>query len=116
MTAAGLGSLYICSNLLGMAGKVEKPPKEKEVPSALKEVKPKDAKPDPSKYKSKIDPKLVREAEARGNGWFAQTSRSKWTISTTITCTRWNGTRALPNSATRTRRRTRNGTATSPSS
>ena len=72
MTAAGLGSLYICSNLLGMAGKVEKPPKEKEVPSALKEVKPKDAKPDPSKYKSKIDPKLVREAEARGNGWFAQ--------------------------------------------
>lgn len=71
MTAAGLGSLYICGNLLGMAGKVEKPPKEEEVPSALKEVKPKNAKPDPSKYKSKIDSKLVREAQERGNGWFA---------------------------------------------
>ncbi len=72
MTAAGLGSLYICSNLLGMAGRVEKPPKEAEVPSVLKEIKSKEAKPDPSKYRSKIDAKLVREAQERGNAWFAQ--------------------------------------------
>lgn len=70
MSAAGLGALYISTNILGIAG-FEKP-KEKDVPSALKEIKPKDAKPDPNKYKSKLDAKLVREAEARGNGWFAK--------------------------------------------
>ena len=92
------------------------PPKEKDVPSALKEIKPKEAKPDPSKYKSKIDPKLVREAEGGGTPGSRKTSRSRWTITTCTTCTRWNATRALPNTATRTRRRTRNGTATWPSS
>jgi hypothetical protein len=72
MTAAGLGSLYICGKMLRFVDGPEKPPKEKEVPSALKEVKPKQPRPDPSKHKSKIDPRLVREAEAQGEGWFAQ--------------------------------------------
>ncbi|MEN6459083.1 MAG: prenyltransferase/squalene oxidase repeat-containing protein [Thermoguttaceae bacterium] len=70
MAAAGLGALYLCSHMLGMAGQPEKPAKEERIPSALREIKPKNARSDPSKYRSKIDPKLVREAEERGNGWF----------------------------------------------
>ena len=67
MTAAGLGSVYICSTMLGLVEKTEK--RRGDLPPALKEIKPKEDGKGKAKFKSRIDPKLVREAEARGNQW-----------------------------------------------
>jgi len=63
MTAAGLGSLYICSALLGIAEPIER---EEDLPPALREVKEKQAAPE---VKTRVDAKLVREAQQRGNRW-----------------------------------------------
>ncbi|OHB78710.1 MAG: hypothetical protein A2V98_07180 [Planctomycetes bacterium RBG_16_64_12] len=61
LTAAGLGSLYILSDLL----RLDKPAREEDgLPPALKEVKK-----DPSESKSRVDPRLVHQALARGLGW-----------------------------------------------
>ena len=68
MAAAGLGSLYICADLLGLVPRAEK--RDEDLPSALHEVKgqppPAAAGPNP---KTKIDPRRVKDAEARGNRW-----------------------------------------------
>lgn len=68
MAAAGLGALYLSGNLLGV-GNVEKP--SKDIPSALREIKSKGPK-EPPPFKSQIDAKLLRDAESRGNEWFAK--------------------------------------------
>ncbi|MBU4271950.1 MAG: HEAT repeat domain-containing protein [Planctomycetes bacterium] len=70
LTAAGLGSLYICSDMLGMTKKVER--RDDDVPHALKEVKPKENEPGAPKVKTSIDSQLVHATEGRGNQWFAQ--------------------------------------------
>ncbi len=70
LAAAGLGSLYICSDMLGMTKKVER--RDDNVPRALKEVKPKENKPGAPKVKTSIDSQLVHAAEGRGNQWFAK--------------------------------------------
>jgi hypothetical protein len=62
MTAAGMGSLYICSNLLGLIEKKEKGPT---LPSALREIKDKSK----NQFKTQIDIRQVREIEARGLRW-----------------------------------------------
>lgn len=62
MTAAGMGSLYICSNLLGLIEKKEKGPK---LPSALREIKDKSK----TQFTTKINIRQVRETEARGLQW-----------------------------------------------
>ena len=62
MTAAGMGSLYICSNLLGLIEKKENGPT---LPSALREIKDKSRK----QFKTQIDIRQVRETEARGLQW-----------------------------------------------
>ena len=67
MTAAGSGSLYVCANLLGLSDKREK--KKEDVPSALREVKPKEAAKE--KPKTKIELRLVRETEERAKKWMA---------------------------------------------
>jgi hypothetical protein len=67
MTAAGLGSLYICSTMLGIA-RAER--RRNDLPSALKEIRPKDN--NKAKSKSRIDPRLVHEATARSVQWFKQ--------------------------------------------
>ena len=71
LTAAGLGSLYICCDMLDINIKIEQP--KKELPPAIREVKPKDGeKSGKSKTKTSIKAPAVREAQTLGNQWFAQ--------------------------------------------
>lgn len=69
LSAAGLGSLYICANLLGVDTPIED--RDDELPSALKEVKPRGAPRDQPGPKTQLDPRLFRGAQARGNRWMA---------------------------------------------
>jgi hypothetical protein len=66
MSAAGMGSVYICSTLLGMVHKAEK--KEDGLPSSLKEIKSKDK--DSPRVKTRIDPTAVRNTQALAVKWF----------------------------------------------
>jgi hypothetical protein len=66
MTAAASGSLYICANLLGL---IEKKAEDERLPSALKEVKSKENAKE--RFRSRIDPHLIREAEDRVKKWMA---------------------------------------------
>jgi hypothetical protein len=71
MAAAGLGSLYICADLLGFTPRAQK--RDENLPSALKEIKA--AKPAPAEGANpaaNIDPRRVREAEIRGNAWITR--------------------------------------------
>ena len=68
MTAAGLGSLYVCDHLLKLTDEAcESRRIEDDTPPGLKEVKPEQ---EPQKPKPRFDPQLVQAAEDRGNGWF----------------------------------------------
>ena len=71
LTAAGLGSLYICSDMLGMTKKVERRDDD-DVPRALREVKPKENKPGAPRVKTSIDSQLVYATAGRGNQWFVK--------------------------------------------
>ena len=66
LTAAGLGSMYVCADLLGLSALAKE--REEKLPPALKEVKAKTAK----QFKSQIDPRLLREVQTRGKQWFAK--------------------------------------------
>src|SRR5688572_8730635 len=69
LVAAGLGSVYICSDMLGVSEM--KPQSEHEgVPSALKPVGETQTKRRP--VSRTIDPKLVRQAVNDGNTWFSR--------------------------------------------
>ncbi len=70
LSAAGLGSVYICSSLLGMTKKVKR--RDEDLPPALKEIKPRENKRRDAEVASDIDPQLVHAAQDRGNQWFAK--------------------------------------------
>jgi len=71
MSAAGLGSVYICADMLGIADRVEV--KDDGLPAALVEVKEEEKKkPDAEGPKTKIDPNDVGRVKGRGNRWMAQ--------------------------------------------
>lgn len=72
LSAAGLGSVYICANMLGISSKFEK--RDEELPPALKEVKPKSGTPEAQqpRLKTRINSQQVHECMMRGNQWFAQ--------------------------------------------
>lgn len=73
LTAAGLGSLYICCDMLDVNTKIEQRNRKKDLPPAIKEVKPQDSeKSDKPKTKTSIKVLAVREAQTLGNQWFAQ--------------------------------------------
>jgi hypothetical protein len=82
LSAAGLGSLYICADQFGLnsSGQAKKDEKEKPLPSALKPVKSKDTarqgrKPD------NVDATRVKNAMGLGNRWFDKnftTNPSQW--------------------------------------
>lgn len=63
MAGAGLGSVYICAELLN----VGKPPKKEEdgLPQALREINAKEEPP----HKSHVNPELVHQALGRGKLW-----------------------------------------------
>lgn len=73
MAAAGLGSVYICSDLLGFVPRAEK--RDDDLPPALKEVKPKQPdEPEAERPKTQVDPRVVRGVESRGNAWMRANS------------------------------------------
>jgi hypothetical protein len=64
MGTAGTGSVYICSELLGMT----QPAREDSgLPPGLKKVKKQN--PQDQAWKSNIDVKVLRRAQSRGNSW-----------------------------------------------
>ncbi len=66
MTAAGLGSLYICADLLGVATRTQRP--DDGLPAALTEVKEKTPRT-AVKVRTRIPSYLFLEAQNRGMGW-----------------------------------------------
>jgi hypothetical protein len=76
MSAAGLGSLFICADLLGLVPRAAR--RDENLPMALFELraeKPKAA--DAKKLSDKISPRRVKDAEARGNGWMSAHNDAK---------------------------------------
>ena len=64
MAAAGLGSVYICANLLGMSEKIER---DEDLPRTLREVRPKATRG--ADAKGPVDFRKIREAQSDGNNW-----------------------------------------------
>ncbi len=71
MTAAGMGSLYIVADLLGLLERVDRPA---DLPPALKEVRERPT----TKSREKIDPAVLRAALARGNHWMDSNLDPDW--------------------------------------
>ncbi|MCS7305640.1 MAG: HEAT repeat domain-containing protein [Thermoguttaceae bacterium] len=71
MTAAGMGSLYIAADLLGLLERVDRPA---DLPPALKEVRERPT----TKSREKIDPAALRAALARGNHWMDNNLDPDW--------------------------------------
>jgi hypothetical protein len=67
MTAAGLGSVYICADLLGLGPRVER--RRDGLPLALKEIKPKAEGPKDDLPKTRLEARQFREVQSRGNQW-----------------------------------------------
>jgi len=79
LTAAGLGSLYICADLLGVGVKIRQ--RDPDLPPALQEVE-EDEPAQPKNAKTQLDPGLFRAAQARGQGWMGRNYRidaPQWT-------------------------------------
>ena len=71
LSAAGLGSVYICADLLGLTPTVA--PRDESLPAALTESAPQQAPAAPGQQiRTSIDPNLIRAAQKRGNDWIAK--------------------------------------------
>jgi len=66
MWAAGLGSVYICSDLLGLVTRVDTP--DDDLPPALRKVNKRAANA-PVQAKTQLDPRLFQIVQARALGW-----------------------------------------------
>jgi hypothetical protein len=69
LAAAGLGSLYICADLLGVY-EIEQTAREEGLPPALKPVGKDEAPKRRNPAAGTLDPKLIRRAMSDGNKWF----------------------------------------------
>jgi hypothetical protein len=69
MAVAGLGSVYLCADLLGVQKRYRE--QDTNVPSALKEVKPEEEKGERRRHTT-LDPQLFRAAEQRGDEWMRE--------------------------------------------
>ena len=68
MTAAGLGSIYICSTMLGLAEKTEK--RRGDLPPAVKEIKPKEKSQEGrGSNRGSIPSRCKRRKPAESSGW-----------------------------------------------
>jgi len=72
LTAAGLGSLYICADLLGVGVKIRQ--RDPDLPPALQEVDD-DEPAEPKNAKTQLDPRLFQAAQVRGQGWLGRNYR-----------------------------------------
>jgi hypothetical protein len=68
--AAGLGSVYICTDLLGLMQRAE--PRDADLPAALREAKKKQSAQDAGRPKTRLDPALFRVVQERGDAWMQQ--------------------------------------------
>ncbi|MBN2216395.1 MAG: hypothetical protein JW719_03360 [Pirellulales bacterium] len=68
LSAAGLGSVYICADLLGMTPKLSRNDDPRLV--GLKEVEEPKEETEQKKVKTNVNLELIRAAENRGNNWF----------------------------------------------
>lgn len=66
LSAAGLGSSYICYDLLGFSALAKQ--REAKLPRALKEIRAKNAR------RTRLDPRSFHELQARGNQYLANSS------------------------------------------
>jgi len=66
LTAAGLGSVYISADLLGVGAKIRQ--RDPDLPPALKEVE-EDEPAEPKNAKTQLDPRLFEAAKVRGQRW-----------------------------------------------
>ena len=71
MTAAGMGSLYIAADLLGLVEREDRP---SDLPPALREVRRRQA----DKSRPKIDLSVLQAAMARGNRWMDANLQPEW--------------------------------------
>jgi len=79
LTAAGLGSLYICADLLGVGVKIRQ--RDPDLPPALQEVE-EDEPAEPKDAKTQLDSRLFQAAQVRGQGWLGRNYRidaPQWT-------------------------------------
>ncbi len=74
LTAAGLGSLYVTSDLLGITAAKEAEP-DTGLPPALKVVQDEDPKSAGGKRTNRVDATALRRAQADGMRWLAQNYR-----------------------------------------
>ena len=83
LTAAGLGSTYLCADLLGIRG-FHKKRSEAGIPPALRRVDTKKEKARIAEQaQGRINRKLLEAAVERGNGWFEKNFRidpERWTF------------------------------------
>ncbi len=70
LSAAGLGSLFICSDLLALSSAARQDAADDDLPPALKPVLDEAAADKP--LTEKIKPKMIRSAEDRGRGWWTK--------------------------------------------
>jgi len=70
LTAAGLGSVYICSTLLDINDKSER--RDEQLPPALKEIKSHRKSLRETRSRPRWDARRVREVETRGEAWLRQ--------------------------------------------
>lgn len=70
LTAAGLGSVYACSDMLGLNRRVKR--RDKDIPGALREIKPRERKKDDLTLRSNIASDTINATAGRGNQWFVQ--------------------------------------------
>jgi hypothetical protein len=70
LSAAGLGSVYICADLLGLSAPNEEDVPDEGLPSALRLVVP-DVNKNLKPLTNKIEPKQVKATEKRGHGWWS---------------------------------------------
>ncbi len=73
MAVAGLGSLYVCADLLGLVPRAAR--HDDSLPPALKEIAPQEPAA-AADVATTIDVHQLKEAERRGNGWMA--GHTKW--------------------------------------
>lgn len=74
MGAAGLGSLLICADMLGLTPEIEAP-QQGELPPSLQKVQDERPAGGAGQPKTRLDPRLFQAAEGRGSAWLGANFR-----------------------------------------
>jgi len=97
LAAAGLGSLYICADLLGVVD-IQQPEREPGLPPALSLVEPEPAAGQAKPAEGNVSRELVRRAMIDGDRWFRANYRidpDRWPLYYMYALERWQSFREL---------------------